>query len=100
MAIENGTITRPAVIELFNQYSNRMETKLTNQIDSLLEKLDARSSRNDSTTNAPVVQNTIQRNGSTLWQYKGKFWMVPKYLNYLLELNRKALGNCGFVVCL
>ena len=86
IAIQHGNITRPAVIQLFNDFSSRFENTISNKIDGVLESVLARTGHSASQNNENSTNNSFGSEESTitdsmnytLWSYKGKFWHVPE----------------------
>ena len=104
IAEQNGQITRPAVIKLFEDFSEKFQTTITDKIDTVLRSVVGPTGGDGSNTEQNN-QSTIQENtsmerstGYTLWSYKGKFWHVPEDFALPAKTKRKRaweLWICG-----
>ena len=72
-------ITRPAVVQLFNEFGAKFESTVTENIDELIRNV----IRNTNNTGGVLESEEgskhtgLHTGGYRLWNYHGQFWQVP-----------------------
>ena len=94
-------ITRPAVVQLFNEFGAKYESTVTENIDELIRNV----IRNTNNTGGVLESEEgskhtgLHTGGYRLWNYHGHFGKCRINLRYLRRLKVRGRGSCGFVDC-
>ena len=92
MAEENGQITRPLVMKMFDEFGSKFETSISSKIDSLLQTV---QQSNDNQTDLCLMNSGQDENtssdssGFNIWTFGGKFWNVPKDFELPKKVQRR-----------
>ena len=104
IAEANGNITRPAVEKLFDDFSKRFQTSVTEKIDTVVRNIVAQNSQNSGTPQteqlAVLDGDGMESGRYPIFNYNGKLMQVPKDFMLPTKVKRKKaweLWVCGMV---
>ena len=94
VADENGQITRPSVIKMFDEFGSKFESAISSKIDSVLRAVQngnrvAGGIEKGNEDRTERVSNTKLGPKGHLWSYKGRFWSVPENFEVPKKVRRR-----------
>ena len=102
IAIENGTLTRPAVERLFDSFGKQFETHISAKIDSVLRSVVQPPEVTAEQVEVVQQETHLNRDSDSgkypLFYYDGQFWQVPRGFKLPTKVKRKQgweLWLCG-----
>ena len=101
IALEHGTLTRPAVERLFDSFGKQFETHITQKIDDVLRSVIQPEQVAEQQVEVVSQERELDRNRDNgrypLFYYDAKFWQVP--LNFKLPTKVKRKQAWEFWLC-